>query len=160
MAEMARSYRREYGRHWSNTAVRYKKGTRLLTTLFGLALIDSSGLVEWGLVRWSVGSPRLAAESRLTEIKAGRWPGVSAGLSLSEGRPAHAGPRPPDTLTQMLIRQADRRSIQPTFLAPDVQFAATASRSPSGVAARSASPNLDPVTTHMGWAPTRKMGEK
>ena len=60
-----------------------------------------------------------------------RWPGVSAGLSLGEARPAHAGPQPWNALIQMAYtsdRPVPRGGPSPSL--PIVRLAATASRSP------------------------------
>ena len=72
------------------------------------------------------------------------WLQVFAGGS-SLGRPAraHAGPHARGEQIKRLVRQAGRYSAEPIFLGFDCQLAAAASRSPPGVAARSAAPNLD-----------------
>jgi len=62
-----------------------------------------------------------------------RWPGVSAGLSLGEARPAHAGPQPLSGQIKV-ARTAGRPAARNRRSLPIVQLAATVSRVPRAVA--------------------------
>ena len=91
-----------------------------------------------------------------------RWPGVSAGLSVSLG--------PPDVRRAALAAHTDQRDSHATQAGtakghpPRLRLSSSRpprlGRSLRSRRMRSASPNLDPAPTHKGSAPTRKMGRE
>ena len=84
-------------------------------------------------------------------IERGIQDGFEQAVRLGRGDVAHPA-------VQELLTPAP--DLRPSCSLPIVQLAATASRSPFGRRTRSATPNLDPVTTHQGFGACEQDGEK